>query len=145
MGDCNASLYINLFFGRAPLASLGGRAASQTVAKRRENTNLPICHAPHGHSRMSIEEVLQQSPSGFAKLRLASPGEARPPLWGALRIPHAGARPPEAGAPGWRQRRRRWRHLNPLQGVQASDWYYTGGFSGRPSGTSLLWRGISRL
>ena len=53
-------------FGRAPLAALGGRAAAETIAKRRENTNLPLCHAPHGHSRMSIEEVLQQSPQALA-------------------------------------------------------------------------------
>jgi len=28
----------------------------------RENTALPLCHATHGHSRMLMEGVLQQSP-----------------------------------------------------------------------------------
>jgi len=43
-----------------------GRAAAETVAKMRESTTLPLCPATHGHSRMPIEGVLQQSPAGFA-------------------------------------------------------------------------------
>ena len=57
-----------------------GRAAAKTVAKRRENTTLPLCHATHGHSQMPMEGVSQQSPAGFAVApsRLALRGETRP-------------------------------------------------------------------
>jgi len=70
---------VNSLLG-VPLRFARGRAASETVAKIRESTTLPLCHATHGHSRMSGEGVLQQSPSGFthASSRLTERDETRP-------------------------------------------------------------------
>jgi len=48
--------------GRARGATERKRTPQETVAKMRESTTLPVCHATHGHSRMSREGVLQQSP-----------------------------------------------------------------------------------
>jgi len=76
-------------FWACPPRCARGRAAPETVAKMGETPFLPLRHATHSHYQMPEEGLLQRSASGFAELRLASLCEARPPLRGALRIPHA--------------------------------------------------------
>ena len=54
-----------------------GFLGQETIAKMRETPNQPLRHGTHSHSQMPGEELLQQTPAGFAKCRLTC-GETAP-------------------------------------------------------------------